>query len=121
MNALTYSDIDVDPADIAADRMARRPSISGTAGCRGCDDPQCGYCDILEERKRQDRIDAEREKIIADGSDLRELFVDLEWDNPDAVAGILRAAVRGDYIIAGERIRNLLMPKIDDLADRRAA
>ena len=121
MNAHALSDdIGLDLEDVAQQAFDSRPSISCTPSCRGCNDPQCGYCEEYEEAMRPQRVAAEAEKIKRSNRDLLDMFRDLLDDEDIAVAGSLRAAVNHDYIAAGERICNLLTPKINQLAESQA-
>lgn len=111
---------DVDLDDLAQQAFDNRPSISGTRSCRGCSDPQCGYCEAYEEVARQERIKAEVQTLIRDRRNSLDMLRDEIDDNEDAIGGIVCCALAGDFIRAGERLHNLLMPRVIQTAERLA-
>lgn len=119
MSAL-YDGHDVDPDDIAADHQPR--SVSGTPSCRGCDDPQCGYCEERVELTREQRIDAHRERIVRSDRDLLDCLDDVfTKDQERMVADAIRLALEHDDLAACDRIRDAIKPRVNALAERRAA
>lgn len=121
MNAHALSDdIGLDLDDVAQQAFDSRPSISCTPSCRGCNDPQCGYCEEYEEAMRPQRVAAEAKKIRRSNRDLLDLFDEARDDNDIIVAAILRAAANHDYIVAGQGLCDLLTPKINKLAESQA-
>lgn len=129
MIALDYTTATVDAAAAACGPVQlhsawerERPSISGTAGCRGCTDPQCGYCEVLEERSREDRIDAEHDKIVRSERDMNTLLDNLFVEGyGHRIAEMLRLHIERDDRGAGDIARDLLISRINELAERRAA
>lgn len=101
-------------------RPRERRSVSGTSSCRGCSDPTCGYCEAIEERSREDRIEAERDKIKGSHRDLLDcldrVFVD---DMEHLIAEALELSLERDDLAACDRLREALRPRIDELAERR--
>lgn len=116
-----YDDPAVDLDAAAQGAFDRRHSISGTPSCRGCNDPQCGYCEQREEAERPMRVAAEVEAIAQNDGDLVDLLHAQLDDDDSAVAAIIRLAMNNEDFAVGARIRNLFRPRIDELADRRAA
>lgn len=112
--------IDIDPSAVALDHMPR--SVSCTPSCRGCDDPECGYCDGRIELTREQRVDAEREKILRSARDMNTLIDGLYVDGYGGrIAEAARLFVEHEDLAGGDILRDLLKPRIAAEAERRAA
>lgn len=119
MSAL-YDGHDVNPADIASDHLPR--SVSGTPSCRGCDDPACGYCEERAELTREQRIDAHRERIERSARDLLDCLDDVfVADQHYIIAEAIRLALEHEDLAACDRLRDAIKPRVNALAERRAA
>ncbi len=73
------------------------------------------------EAERPMRVAAEVEAIERNDGDLVDLLRAQLDDDDSAVAAIIRLALNNEDFAVGARIRNLFRPRIDELADRRAA
>lgn len=131
MIALDYTTATVDAAAAACGPVQlhsawerERPSISGTPSCRGCDDPQCGYCEEIIERTHEEIVDEQRERIIRSDRELIDMLRDVIDERGHELAQVVRLHIQGDDLAAGDVVRDLFVRHIDEVAEfaaRRAA